>query len=168
MVYGKPATNFTIYYMLKVFECDLRVTGWPKELSFQTSKQWCLYYCSVHIHNIFFFFSFFGKDVYFGWGLEMLESLQRIKWPPSQKYRLPWKHLQLSACLMLLEDFKEPVLGCFNPYRAAWSNLTCNASKGDISLFFLGFFDFSPLFCEETLLRHNELCCKKIVKLKQK
>lgn len=35
-----------------------------------------------------------------------------------------------AAQWLLLENFKEPVLGYFNPHRAAWSNLTCNVSKG--------------------------------------
>lgn len=40
----------------------------------------------------------------------------------------------LSACLMLLENFKAPLHGYSNMYKATWSDLTCNISKGRISL----------------------------------
>lgn len=72
-----------------------------------------------------------GIDGYVGWTI--LEPLDEKHGPPAE---VQAAMETVAACLMLLEDFKEHVLGYSSPYRAAWSNLTCNASKGDICLSF--------------------------------
>lgn len=71
-----------------------------------------------------------------------------------------------SVPVMLLENFKEPVLGYFNPYIAAWSNLTCMASTGEISLFlwcliFLPLSIFLSLSLSVRKLSQNKLCNQK-------
>lgn len=55
---------------------------------------------------------------FWGWAQDILESHLSELHGFLTEVHAAMETLAAQCCLMLLEDFKEPVLGYFNPYRA--------------------------------------------------